>query len=236
MSEVKTIKISPINVIMKVGEWHHSTEIEVYPKTDELSNIVWSSDKPNIATVNPVNGYVYAHNPGIAIVTATLKGEDVNACYTVLVENNSQVTSDFTLSGEKATNNSNRSIAQRCASYSDTAFGFSGTVYSYTVSGNSVTLQSGILSKTKPYNRYAAEFQSAIYDMAVIYDSFSPLQRQAWLILRGYGLLTSLSVSFIDAVLLVAGVDLKGQLESTILGMNEWYYAEERAKSSYSSF
>lgn len=116
------------------------------------------------------------------------------------------------------------------------AFGYSGTIYSYTLSGNTATLKKGIPSKTKAYNYYAASFQSAVYDMAVIYNSLSPLQRQAWLILRAYGLLTSFSMDTLDAILLLSGVDLQGQLESTILRMNAWYRAEEQTQNYFSLF
>ena len=40
----------------------------------------------------------------------------------------------------------------------------------------------------------------------------------------------------IDMILLLAGVDLQGQLESTILGMNAWYRAEEQAQNYFSLF
>ncbi len=239
MNELKSIKISPASIILKVGEWYHDAKIELSPNAINPTSIVWSSDKQHVATVNPVSGYVYAHTPGFAIITAKLENEEaVTACYTVLVENNEKINPDIAPSKEAITNGSNVRLALRsdCGGYSDMAFGYSGTIYSYTISGSTATLNQGILSKTKAYNQNAALFQSAVYDMADIYDSFSPLQRQAWLVLRGYGLLTSFSLDAIDAILLLAGVDLKGLLESTILGMNDWYRAEERAQKYFSSF
>ena len=239
MNQIKLIKISPANVVLKVGEWYHGAKTELYPNTLNPANIVWSSNRQNVATVNPVNGYVYTHNPGIAIITARLyNDETVSACYTVFVENSDQIKSATVISKESITNGSNARMMVRssCDNYSDTAFGYSGTLYSYTISNNSATLKKGILSKTDDYNYYAAAFQNAVYDMAVIYDSFSSLQRQAWLVLRAYGLLTALALDVIDTILLMAGVDLKGQLEATVLGMNEWYHAEERAKTYFSLF
>lgn len=239
MNEIKSIKISPVCVSLKVGEWYYGAKLEIYPNTIKSTNIVWSSDKQNIATVNPVNGYVYAHNPGIAIITAKLVNEEtVTACYTIFVENNGQINSDTVSSNKGITNGSSTRMAVRsdCGSYSDAAFGYSGTLYSYNITGNTATLEKGTLSKTKTYNYYAGKFQSAVYNMAVIYDSFSPLQRQAWLVLRAYGVLTAFSFDVIDTILLLAGVDLKGQLEATVLRMNEWYRIEEQAKSYYSLF
>ena len=239
MREVKQFKISPVTTSIKVGEWYHGAKVELYPRTENQTNIVWSSNKSHIAAVNPVNGYVYANNPGIAIITARIDtAEPITACYTIVVENNEQISIDTVLSKEAIANSSNLRLTTRsnCDGYSDMAFGYSGTVYSYTISGNTATLKKGILSKTNSYNYYAASFQSALYDMAVIYDSFSPLQRQAWLVLRGYGLLTAFSIDAIDMILLVAGIDLQGQLESTVLGMNEWYQAEERAQNCFSLF
>ena len=239
MNELKSIQISPTYVVLKVGNWYHNAMAQVYPKTITPATVTWDSNKESVATVNPVNGYVYANNPGIAIITARLDLEQtVTACYTVIVENENEFQSNAALSKETITDSNVRILALRsdCGSYSDMAFGYSGTVYSYTISGNTATLKKGILSKTNSYNYYAALFQSAVHDMAVIYDSFSPLQRQAWLILRGYGLLTSYSMSAIDAILLLAGVDLQGMLESTVLGMNAWYRAEEQAISCFSYF
>ena len=43
-------------------------------------------------------------------------------------------------------------------------------------------------------------------------------------------------MSAIGAILLLAGVDLQGMLESTVLGMNAWYQAEEQAISCFSQF
>jgi hypothetical protein len=239
MNELKYIQISPTYVVLKVGNWYCDAIAQVYPKTVTPTTVTWNSNKESVATVNPVNGYVYANNPGIAIITASLDTEEnVTACYTVIVENKNQIQGENTSRKEITTNADIKVLATRsdCGSYSDMAFGYSGTIYSYTISGNTATLKKGVLSKTNSYNYYAALFQSAVYDMADIYNSFSPLQRQAWLILRGYGLLTSLSMDAIDAILLLAGVDLQGMLVSTVLRMNEWYQAEEQASSCFSQF
>lgn len=239
MNNIKSIQISPTYIVLKVGDWYHSATAQVFPNAINQATVTWNSSNKTIATVNPINGYVYAHNPGVAIITASLNTEEnVNACYTVVVENKNQIQGENTARKEITANADIKVLATRsdCGSYSDMAFGYSGKIYSYTLSGNTATLKKGILSKTKSYNYYAALFQSAVHDMAVIYNSFSPLQRQAWLILRGYGLLTSYSMSAIDAILLLAGVDLQGMLESTVLGMNAWYRAEEQASSCFSQF
>lgn len=239
MNELKSIQISPTYVVLKVGDWYHNAIAQVYPKTITPTTFTWDSNKESVATVNPINGYVYANKPGIAIITAKLNSEQtVTACYTVVVKNENEFQSGTALAKETISNSEVKTFAFRsdCGSYSDMAFGYSGTIYSYTISGNTATLKKGVLSKTNSYNYYAALFQSAVYDMADIYNSFSPLQRQAWLILRGYGLLTSLSMDAIDAILLLAGVDLQGMLVSTVLRMNEWYQAEEQASSCFSQF
>lgn len=239
MNEIKSIKISPTSVILNVGDWYHGAKAEIYPTTIGPLNIIWSSDKQNVATVNPINGYVYAHNPGIAIITARLDDDEtVTTCYTVCVENNKQTGIDTILSKESAFLNSNTAIVRQidCDGYSSSAFGYSGTVYSYTISGGLATLTNGGISKTNTYGYYAASFQSAVYDMAVIYNSLSPLQLQAWRILRVYGILNSFSMGALDAILLLAGVDLQGQLESTIFAMNDWYRAEARAQDCFSKF
>lgn len=56
------------------------------------------------------------------------------------------------------------------------------------------------------------------------------IQRSAWLILRIKGFWGNLSLDAIDVIPMIAGTDLKGQLESTVLGLNNWYEAEEKAK------
>lgn len=239
MNEFKSIQISPTYIVLNVGNWYHDAIVQVYPKTITPTTVTWDSNNESVATVNPVNGYVYANNPGIAIITAKLDLEQtVTTCYTVIVENKNEIQNKIALTKEINTNSNVKTFATRtsCGSYSDMAFGYSGTLYSYTISGNTATLKKGLLSKTSSYNYYAASFQSAVYDMGNIYNSFSPLQCQAWLVLRGYGLLTSFSMSAIDTILLLAGVDLQGMLESTVLGMNAWYQAEEKAINCFSQF
>lgn len=239
MNELKSIKITPTYVILKVGSWYHDAIAQVYPKPIIPITLTWESNKTSVATVNPVNGYVYANNPGIAIITARLNSEQTpTACYTVIVENENGIQNTTSLSKETITNSNAKTLAMRsdCGSYSDMAFGYSGTIYSYTISGNTATLHKGVVSKTKSYNYYAALFQSALQDMADIYNSFEPIQRQAWVVLRVYGILTAYSMDAIDAILLLAGVDLKGKLEATIWGMNAWYEAEEQAISCFSKF
>jgi len=58
--------------VLNVGNWYHDAIVQVYPKTITPTTVTWNSNNESVATVNPVNGYVYANNPGIAIITARL--------------------------------------------------------------------------------------------------------------------------------------------------------------------
>ncbi len=116
------------------------------------------------------------------------------------------------------------------------AIGYSGAIYSYSNYNWKITLQAGNLSATGSHNSAAAGFYNEVVKMGQIYNSMNGLQRSAWLILRVKGFLGSLSLDAIDVILMMAGIDLKGQLESTVLGLNNWYEAEEKAKMYFRSF
>lgn len=64
------ISLNKSELTLNVGDNDTSLIANVTP-TDSNENVVWSSNKPEVATVNPTTGEVNAAAPGEAIITAT---------------------------------------------------------------------------------------------------------------------------------------------------------------------
>lgn len=130
--------------------------------------------------------------------------------------------------------------ATPCLISSCIAIGFSGKIFRYSKYQNgAVNLDAGLLHKegTKS-NPYGTKFLNELYAMVRIYNSMNSLQRSAWTAIRVAGIIPSEAtpLDVIVAILDVAGIDLGGMLESTVLGLREWYDAEQKAMQYFDNF
>lgn len=68
---VSSVKVSPSQIVLKVGRWFYGTYKEVTPSDATCKSVEWSSCCSNIAAVNPTLGYIYAVSPGTTKIYAT---------------------------------------------------------------------------------------------------------------------------------------------------------------------
>ena len=64
MNSINSVDLSSKAVTLKVGNWYHSDILENKGKE-------WHSDNPNVASVNPSNGYIYGNAKGTTIIRST---------------------------------------------------------------------------------------------------------------------------------------------------------------------
>lgn len=230
---------------IKVGEWRYITS-EAFCASLKDEILIWKSIDPNIVQVNPNSGLLYACDVGTATVFATdIEETEIKVFCSIEVE-----ATESYLKEQKATARSAVTMSWDCCDngYGDiSAMGYSGTIFEYKIIGSRVTLQKGLGAKNGTSNIYSDLFRSALVQMDNIYASMTPDQRRAWLKLRVndfiqlVGIFNPQSVSetaknIAKQILSNYGIDLGGMLEATILGVYNWYLAEEDAVSYYNAF
>ena len=228
----------------EVGEWKYITS-EYFYSLSENETLTWYSVNPNIAQVNTDSGLVYAKSTGTTTVFANDKNDsNVKILCSVEVHEKDAITATTKL----VTDNTEVELA--CVGGNGdniTALGYSGTVFSYSLIGNKVTLEKGFATKVGVSNTTSYLFRAKLVEMDNIYDSMSENQKKAWLKLRLndfislVGLFNPKSVTetaknIAKEILSSYAIDLGTMLESTILGVYNWYLAEQSAVSYYENY
>lgn len=77
-TEIKSIEISPTNIVLNYGDTH-KMEVTILPSTAN-QNVVWTSSNQSVASVNSSN-ILRANGYGSAIVTATTSNGLTASCY-----------------------------------------------------------------------------------------------------------------------------------------------------------
>ena len=233
---------------MKVGEWKYITS-EPFCMLFKNEKLLWSSLDTNIAQVNPNSGLLSACGVGTTTIFAT----DIDEA-TIKVFCSIEVTANESAVQAKTLNNRSTSVAIASCGGNGTndsgnvsALGYSGTVFAYKVMGRQITLEKGFGAKNGTSNTYSDLFRYKLVEMNNIYAAMSVDQRRAWLKLRLHDFIglvglfnpqsvTETAMNIAKEILSGYGMDLEGRLEATILGIYNWYLAEEDAVSYYSAF
>lgn len=230
---------------LKIGEWKYITS-EYFYTLSQKENLIWHVVDSNIAQVNPNSGLLCAKRIGTTTVFAMDTEESM-----VKVFCSVEVQSNETSVTTKALVAKDPSIEIACFGGNNTenvyALGYSGTVFAYTVVGSRVTLEKGFGAKNGTINNISYLFRAKLIEMNNIYACMSPEQRNAWLVLRindFIGLIglfdpqsiTETAKNIAKEILSGYGIDLGTILEATILGVYDWYLAEEEAVSYYEEF
>ena len=231
---------------LQVGDWKYITD-EKFCSTFKNDVLLWNCLDNNVLLINPNSGLVYACGVGSTTIFATdVSSGTIKIFCSVEVEE----TKVLTQSALKSSQDKSTPFSVRCCDseyYEITSMGYSGTIFGYKPRGNYVTLEKGWLGKSKNSNYYSELFRCTLIKMNNIYASMSEQQRAAWLKLRLidlFGLIdivdpTSLSETaknIAKEILSNMGIDLGGMLEATILGLYDWYLAEDEAVSYFKAF
>ncbi len=235
------LKVSP-------NEWFYVTSAEFYPKDMKNVPLEWESTNPNILQINPNSGLAYAKKAGTETIYATHVGENEPIVFcTVTIEVNVQGNS-FVKAHSMPSGNS--IVSPTCSGDSDssdiTALGYSGTVFSFTRVGRRITLEKGLGAKNGTYDTYASLFRYELGTMKRIYASLSSIQKEAWMALRVTNFMQtvinllsgvdSATRTLAESILAKKGIDLGDRIDATLIGLYEWYQAEQSAVSYFDLF
>ena len=67
---VQAISIEPDNLIIYLDSRNYQLKAQIKPFNATNKKVVWSSDRPDVAAINPVSGLVTPISPGFAYITA----------------------------------------------------------------------------------------------------------------------------------------------------------------------
>ncbi|MCL2193994.1 MAG: Ig-like domain-containing protein, partial [Treponema sp.] len=81
---VEGISLNEDNLSLSIGQSQMLT-VTVYPPNATITAILWSSGRPDIASIDMLTGWVTAHAPGVATITATTMQGNQTATSTVTV-------------------------------------------------------------------------------------------------------------------------------------------------------
>ncbi|MBR4017584.1 MAG: Ig domain-containing protein [Oscillospiraceae bacterium] len=70
---VYSVTVYPSSTTIKTGAWYYGAYAVVNACSNCCRDVEWYSDTPNVATVNPIMGYIYGMNPGTAKIYARSK-------------------------------------------------------------------------------------------------------------------------------------------------------------------
>lgn len=230
---------------MKVGDWKYITS-DGFCTLFKNESLIWNSIDTNIVQVNPTSGLLYACNTGTTTVFATnIEKTEIKVFCDVEVEATEAYLKEQKLSPPSTSIMTTRYCDDNYGNVS--ALGYSGTSYEYKIVGNGITLKNGFRSKNGSVNMYSDFFRSKLIEMKNIYAAMSPDQRMAWLWLRVNDFIDLVGIINTQFVTEVAkkialnilssySIDLGGMLEPTILGVYNWYLAENAAISYFQAF
>ena len=71
MSNVHSITVCPNTLTLEKGNWYSAFCVTVLPEDATNKCVTWSSSNADVASVNPLTGYVYANETGSAVISAT---------------------------------------------------------------------------------------------------------------------------------------------------------------------
>lgn len=81
-----TISIDKETLTLGIGNTEYDSLVATITNGEQGAEVVWASDNEAVVTVGEENGYVEAHKPGAATITATIKGTEISATCEVVVE------------------------------------------------------------------------------------------------------------------------------------------------------
>lgn len=229
-------------LVLEKGDWFYITSAQFCSIADS-ENLVWKSINPNIVQINPNSGLIYAKNEGVTSVIGASEDNSVRVLCAIQVQQPKATITTTVIDTPRTV------VAPACSgncSNDVIAFGYSGTVFSYTEVGNRVTLEKGFGAKNGTSNIYSDLFRSALVQMNNIYASMSPTQRGVWMGLRIGGLIPTieqllkgnyeeLARDYIKDIIIQNALNLD-ELEATLLGLRSWYTVEDNAVSYYEAF
>ena len=249
-------KIDSTNIIkgvirLKKGEWFYITSADFYPKEAINEILYWHSNNEAIAQINQISGLIHAKEIGTTTVYATVQEQSlVRVSCVIIIDEDEKATS--TVFNENSVSNgatTNSSIAVASASSGNiSTLGYSGKLFSYSNLGNDIVrLEKGMLSKRGSSNWISLNFKIALKDMCDIYQSMSADQRSCWLVMRlcnwiswfptiASGDLDEIGLGILEDYLSGFGLNLGAKLGATVLGLYQWYLAEERAVNYFGQF
>lgn len=70
MSSIKNVKVYPNSITIKTGDWYYEAKAEVVSDNPIYRNVKWYSNNTEVATVNTLNGHIYARSAGSATIYA----------------------------------------------------------------------------------------------------------------------------------------------------------------------
>ena len=87
MKIIETITINPSSISIVEGTGYNDLVVQIEPNDADNQDLLWTSDDPEIASVNPELGFIYANKDGTTTIHATATdGSGASASCTVTVE------------------------------------------------------------------------------------------------------------------------------------------------------
>ena len=212
--------------------------------------LVWESITPEIVEVNAKTHEICALQGGKGTICAKDENGFVRVYCVINVKNANE--NEFTKA--TATKNKFSSIEPTSRMYSDwygndttdtvTAMGCSGDFYSYSKTGNFVTLGYKAGSVSGIQNSTTSFFRSELINMNNIYLSLTNFQKVVWQAIQFTGILADIYTNgysdtigkLIRSILISKGVDIVENLSQSALSLEAWYASEMDAKSYYCDF
>lgn len=245
MLQNETNNITTGKLILEKGDWKFiNTAINVN------ANITWESIDPSIVQINPNSGLIHANDVGeTTVIGVAENGITLAFCLIRVLERAPKLITT-------AIETENTAMMTNCVGGSNnvSAFGYSGTLYTYSENLNRVTLEKGFGSKNGTKNNTSKLFRSAVVQMDNLYDSLPEIHKKVWMAMRLSGILISVAKliknistmgleAYVEAYLadyvknaLIDQTIPRDAIKAFLLGCKPWCDLEDNAISYYNAF